>query len=155
MSAHGSNTDVQSGPSVVIVLDMSKILIVEDCSVEATFTALLLRDKYETEIVETFADAVKVFNPHIHNAVILDLGLPDARGKTGTLEDFHAACPDAPVIVSTAHPNVTRRECIQSGAVGFVSKNGFGLESSKSQLLSEIDRATKAHNVYQCCDAFA
>ncbi len=86
-----------------------RLLLVED---HATFAELvrqnLEREGFAVDVVETAGDGDAALRAVSYDAVILDLGLPDASGLT-LLRDLRAAGKTTPVLILTARDTVDDR----------------------------------------------
>lgn len=86
-----------------------RLLLVED---HATFAELvrqnLEREGFAVDVVETAGDGDAALRAVSYDAIILDLGLPDASGLT-LLRDLRAAGKSTPVLILTARDTVDDR----------------------------------------------
>lgn len=101
---------------------MGRVLIVEDNPTQAALLAGLLPE-YNTTTVRTLRDAVEEsrIRPPF-DAVILDLGLPDAEG-TEAVEVVARACPRAAIVVYTGEdPDEVLEDCLGAGADEVIGK---------------------------------
>lgn len=73
------------------------------------------------------------------NTVLLDLSMP-GQGGLEAIADFHAAAPDARIIVLTMHDADTYRDAaLRRGADGFVSKRDMVSDLVEAVLRSPSD----------------
>lgn len=86
-----------------------RLLLVED---HVTFAELvrqnLEREGFAVDVVETAGDGDAALRAVSYDAIILDLGLPDASGLT-LLRDLRAAGKSTPVLILTARDTVDDR----------------------------------------------
>ncbi|SBV91554.1 Diguanylate cyclase [uncultured Alphaproteobacteria bacterium] len=101
-----------------------RVLLVEDDSAHARLTTLQLADAgfAETDRADTLAGALDRLRTRTYDAILLDLGLPDAQGLEG-LRHVLAATADAPVLVLTsADDDDQATRAVRMGAQDFLVK---------------------------------
>jgi DNA-binding NarL/FixJ family response regulator len=110
-----------------------RVLLIEDNSADARLVQILLADQEETGVafdldrVSGLDGARDALGRERFDAVLLDLGLPDARG-TDLVALVHEASPDAAIIVSSgqdANDCLLARAIIRKGAQDFLPKDGL------------------------------
>src|SRR4051812_18754842 len=98
--------------SIVVIDDERPILM--------TLDALLTRHGYDFHAANTAAAGVAMIEQIRPDAVLLDLGLPDADGLE-TLAKLREEHPHLPVIIVTAHDSLSNAiESIKLGAFHFI-----------------------------------
>jgi DNA-binding NtrC family response regulator len=118
------------------------LLIDDDRSILVTLGGLLERHGYVVMPVATAAAGMASLQKDEPDAVLLDLGLPDADGLE-TLAAIHAERPAASVIVVTAQDSLDNAiESIKRGAFHFISKPYV-----PEELLSLLRRATQQRDL--------
>jgi DNA-binding response OmpR family regulator len=139
----------------------AEILIVEDNPADARLLQALLEDSALEPLhfthVGRLIDARQWLEDNVPDAVLLDLGLPDASG----LESLDALSPDRRipvVIVSGTDDERLRREAAERGVVDFVVKDQLDPERlagclrsalERSRLATEVDRAHRRARLAQ------
>ena len=100
---------------------MHQILIVEDEQKLAAFVAKgCQKYGYNTTVVNDGEQALQAAQAHIHDVILLDLGLPIKDGWT-VLKELRDRGDDRPVIVVTAM-NDLRQKVLAAGANDYVPK---------------------------------
>jgi diguanylate cyclase (GGDEF)-like protein len=116
-----------------------KVLVVEDSPGHALLVRELLAEaapgEFEILVVGTLAETVDVLlgveRPQL-DCVLLDLGLPDARGLQ-TLEQVRTAALDAPVVVhSSTDDDELALKCIRAGAQDYLVKGASGKDLARA-----------------------
>lgn len=107
-----------------------KILLVDDHAMVREGMRMLLDQRgLDADLVEasTLREARAALHAHPDTSfIILDLGLPDARGVASLAELRHEH-PNVPVVVvSASEERALVLECINQGAVGFIGKSATG-----------------------------
>ena len=115
----------------------TRILLVEDSptQVEAT-RACLRREGFDLRVAGTAADALATAEAWRPDAVLLDIGLPDATGFD-VMRRLRGLGLDPPVIIVTANGSVgTAVEAMRQGARDFVVK-----PFARARLIASLDKA--------------
>ncbi len=108
------------------------LLLVEDASADARLFLDMLEDSAATRVdvtwVQTLAAArCALWEPV--DCVLLDVGLPDARGLKGLLA-LRGQSPDIPVVVVTGHADRDfALEAVAAGAQDYLVKGGSDVEA--------------------------
>jgi DNA-binding response OmpR family regulator len=104
-------------------LAVSLILIIEDeVGVAELIAEALTHATYQTRVALTAADALVIAEMDRPDAILLDIGLPDASG-TSTLDRLRQVRPDVPIIMITANADEQlARETLMRGAFDYVTK---------------------------------
>ena len=140
----------------------SEVLIVEDNPGDARLLQSLLEESALEPLHFTHVDRLDEARDWLANnvtdAVLLDLGLPDANG----METLEALLPDSRntpiVVISGSDDEGLRREAAALGAVDFVVKHDLDGERlarslrsalEQSRLVAEIDRARRSARLAQ------
>ena len=96
----------------------------------------LTRDGHQVTVASCAEDAFEETKKHTPDTVVLDVRLPGMDGITA-LAEFQRTCPDAPVIIITAHGNLnTAVKAVEGGAFDYLAKP-FDLD----QALETVQRA--------------
>lgn len=115
------------------IMETCRILIAEDDeALMSAYRALLGREhSFQLDTATCPREAHALIRKHRYDAAVFDIELSDpAENGLDLARDFHASCPDSPVLmVSTRDDETTVRECIAAGAVRFQSKNHDFLRS--------------------------
>jgi two-component system sensor histidine kinase UhpB len=124
-----------------------QILLVEDSPTDALLIEEALVDvqDFQHELVhaERLSDALSSIVPTHFDIVLLDLGLPDAKG-IDTFRSFHQKAPELPVLVLTGLEDMSvGLLAIQDGAQDYLSKR----EINSSELGRAIRYAIERHRV--------
>ncbi|MCD4748011.1 MAG: sigma-54 dependent transcriptional regulator [Thermoanaerobaculales bacterium] len=100
-----------------------RILIVDDDgAVRAALERTLSGDGYTVETVADAFHALDRLDLHPPDAVLLDLKMPGMDGL-GLLENLRQRGLEVPVVILTGHGDrFTARECLDAGAVAFLTK---------------------------------
>jgi DNA-binding NarL/FixJ family response regulator len=105
------------------------ILLVDDHQLFSSGLCILLRELSPGARITTansLAQALRAPGPF--DLVLLDLNLPDTCGLDG-LQRVKQQLEDTPVVIVSADENPTRiRQCIQQGAMAYVSKTASSAE---------------------------
>ena len=104
----------------------TRLLLVEDNPGDADLVRVALEDApppgIELTWVESLGEALRVLEGHSTDAVLLDLDLPDRRGRA-TLEAVLTANPECPVVVLTGlDDEATALEALRMGAQDYLGK---------------------------------
>ncbi len=100
----------------------SVLLVDDDPSILRLVEHYLASEGLTTTTVTSGSDALKAAETGDFAAVVLDLVLPDVRGRD-VLAELHEHYVNLPVIILTAHSEVSEVvECMRLGAVDFVQK---------------------------------
>lgn len=115
-----------------------KILIVEDEASTREALHELLKDAYRLHSTPNVEEALPLLGRHIHSAVLVDLGLPGARGET-LLDEVRKLRLGTPVIVLTADRDISSAlACISKGAYDYLTK-----PFKNEELLGVLGRAVE------------
>lgn len=123
---------------------LRRVLLVEDDAAHARLTAMQLAEAgfAQADHADTLAAALQSLAATPCDAILLDLGLPDAQGLEG-LRQILAAAPDTPVLVLTsADDDEQATLAVRMGAQDFLIKSqvdarrlhraiGYGVERKK------------------------
>lgn len=119
-----------------------RVLLVEDDPAHARLTAMQLADAgfAHTGMAGTLAGALDILHGNTFDAILLDLGLPDAQG----LEALHqvlAAAPDAPVLVLTsADDDEQATRAMRMGAQDFLVKGQVDAQRLRRAISYGVER---------------
>ncbi len=121
-----------------------RILLVEDSRSEAAIVKALLSQvdggKLEIHNVGTFAEAELALRVKKHDAVLLDLGLPDSEG-TQSIATLNKDFPDLPIIILSGHEDeVAVLRSLKYGAEAFLIKSQTSADDIWQALMSAIFR---------------
>jgi signal transduction histidine kinase len=130
-----------------------RVLLVEDSPtdldmLQRTFARLGLPQDWQILAVETLADAIALHpsdaaiatDASLFDVVLLDLGLPDAKGLE-TLTRFRAAVPDVPVVVLTGLDDEEMAfKAIEAGAQDYLVKDQVSIQWLKRTLRFAMER---------------
>ncbi|MGF6538990.1 PAS domain S-box-containing protein [Paraburkholderia youngii] len=124
------------------------ILLIEDSATDALLIDRVLEDvvefKYHVARTESMAEGVARARTAHFDLVILDLGLPDAKGGLETFRKFQQMVPDMPVLVLTGlDDNSVGLQSIQHGAQDYLLKKDI----RASELSRAIRYAIERHRV--------
>lgn len=129
---------------------MQNILVIEDeLSIRNLIKLHLENSGYIITDVNTGADGIHKVSNDIFDAVLLDLGLPDAHG-TQVLESIRKIS-EVPVIIMTVQSDEkTKVQVLDAGADDYLVKP-FGLEELKARVRAALRRANSnpAQDVYE------
>jgi class 3 adenylate cyclase len=116
---------------------MASILLVDDePSARLTLGLLLRRRGHQVHEVEGVAGAAAVLGERAFDVIVTDLWMPDGHGLD-VLQQARARCPEANVIVLTAHPGwESAKEAMRLGAFDYFEKG-----QEPEGLFSRIDKA--------------
>jgi signal transduction histidine kinase len=130
-----------------------QVLLVEDNLADATLIRQAFlkvsSEKWHFVNVETLGDAITTYYHTLNDAesspfdlVLLDLGLPDAKGLE-TIQQFLADAPEAPVVVlSGLDDEALALQAIEEGAQDYLVKDQITLQ----KLLKSIQFAMRRQN---------
>jgi PAS domain S-box-containing protein len=124
------------------------ILLIEDNLADQRLVEIALREAAEdtpsvVQSVATLADGLGLLAGNRYDAVLLDLGLPDAEGLEG-LEAIQRACKETPVIVLTGLSDFsTARRAIKQGAADYLDKGELQSRPLARAIRYAIERAEK------------
>jgi len=148
-----------------------RVLVVEDNEGDAELVRRYLTEAADADYLVGTVGALEeaVEGPLSEmrvDVVLLDLGLPDARG-TEAVERIHAAHPDLPLVVLTgqADDEVGLR-CIEAGAQDFVTKSdltapkllralGYAVRRARELRLRELQQAVERYEAIVAEDGTA
>lgn len=104
---------------------MLRVLLVEDSDVDALIAREVIRtlgEGVDVTRLETLADARRVLQPGRFELVVVDLGLPDARGLDA-VRVLRPLDPDVPLVVLTGSEDVDMGPtAVREGADDFLVK---------------------------------
>src|SRR5882762_9065895 len=103
-----------------------KLILVEDSAADAGLVREMLSDaastEYEIVTVPRLGDALDRLNQEPFDAILLDLGLPDARGLDG-LQTLQRTAPDVPIVIlSGLDDKALALEAVRQGAQDYLLK---------------------------------
>jgi DNA-binding response OmpR family regulator len=140
----------------------AEVLIVEDNPADARLLQALLEESAIEPMhfthVDRLDDAREWLENNVADAVLLDLGLPDASGLESLTELSPGRGGIPVVIVSGTDDERLRKEAVERGAVDFVVKHQLDAERlarslraalEQSRLASELDRAHRSTRLAQ------
>jgi PAS domain S-box-containing protein len=100
----------------------SVLVVDDDPDIVMGLEDFLEHDGYQVAVAGTCLDAINQAREHRHNAVLLDLGLPDGDGSS-VLEALQQLDPDLPVIILTAYTTTDRTVgSLTQGAFAYLTK---------------------------------
>ncbi|MBV1929910.1 MAG: response regulator, partial [Gammaproteobacteria bacterium] len=116
---------------------LETVLVVEDDPVASRLAGVTLRNQgFHVDTAENAAEALKYLAAQIPEAVVLDVGLPDAEG-TGLLAVLLERAPGVPIVVHTGQNDLKFAvDCMRLGATDFVAKS-----DPAGDLLTSVSRA--------------
>lgn len=119
--------------------ELPRVLVVEDEPRIASFVSRgLAKAGWDVVVAEDGAVGLFLATTEGFDAVVLDLGLPDADGLD-VLADIRLADPGLPVVVLTGHDDpASRRACREAGASGLLTKP-FSFPSLRAELGRHVD----------------
>lgn len=120
------------------------LLLVEDNPGDAELMRDLLEDplgrRNQVTLAGTLAAALDALGREPFDAVLLDLGLPDATGRTG-VEAIRRAHADTPVVVLTGLDDAAvALDCLAAGAQDYLEKSGAAADSLRRAVAYAIAR---------------
>jgi DNA-binding NarL/FixJ family response regulator len=102
-----------------------RILIVDDHPVVREGLTMIIESQADLKVVAvagTGAEALTLFEEHLPDITLMDLGLPDIHG-VDVMKRLHERHPDARIIVLTTYlGDVQALRALQAGAVGYLLK---------------------------------
>ena len=118
-----------------------RILLIEDDEILSEMLAEELKDaKFNVEVAYTGTEGLKLISLYEFQAVILDLGLPDMKGKA-CLSELRIRNPKVPIIILSGQEEINARlSTLEQGADDFVLKPCNSLELI-ARLRANIRRA--------------
>lgn len=132
-----------------------RVLLIEDNPGDVRIVQEALADdgaSFEVEPVSRLSDGLDRLDPARHDAVLLDLGLPDAQG----LDTFHALrerTADVPVVIltSTGDEDVAL-EAVAAGAQDYLVKDQLPTPALPRALRYAIERHRLIHSLQHLTD---
>ena len=119
-----------------------RILVVDDEPQIQRFLKVALKAAgYESIIAETGAEALRAVAARAPDAIVLDLGLPDADGKH-VLREIRAFSRVPVIILSARDREAEKIEALDLGADDYVEKP-FGIGELMARLRTALRHATK------------
>ena len=119
-----------------------RILVVDDEPQIQRFLKVARKDAgYESIIAETGAEALRAVAARAPDAIVLDLGLPDADGKH-VLREIRAFSRVPVIILSARDREAEKIEALDLGADDYVEKP-FGIGELMARLRTALRHATK------------
>jgi len=119
-----------------------RILVVDDEPQIRRFLKVALKAAgYESIIAETGAEALRAVASRAPDAIVLDLGLPDADGKH-VLREIRAFSRVPVIILSARDREAEKIEALDLGADDYVEKP-FGIGELMARLRTALRHATK------------
>ncbi|NJN88649.1 MAG: response regulator [Leptolyngbyaceae cyanobacterium SL_7_1] len=119
------------------------LLLVEDNLNDAELMhRTLMRSSFNCQLIRVgrLTEAIETCQSHRFNAVLLDLHLPDSRGLA-TLDEFHAAIPDLPVVVLTGFDDEdVAIEALARGAQDYLVKDQVTAQSLMRSIRHAVER---------------
>ena len=118
-----------------------RILLIEDDEILSEMLAEELKDaKFNVEVAYTGTEGLELISLYEFQAVILDLGLPDMKGKA-CLSELRIRNPKVPIIILSGQEEINARlSTLEQGADDFVLKPCNSLELI-ARLRANIRRA--------------
>ena len=127
-------------------LSQPKVLIIEDCELDATIIKNVIEDYYPMTLIDytqTRAEGLQALRTNQYDIVILDLNLPDTVNFNDILE-FRLLCPGTPLIIATGLCNQTAIKAAQKhNADGIISKNDLTQNGFKGMIEDAVDNIIK------------
>jgi PAS domain S-box-containing protein len=118
-----------------------RVLLVEDNPGDAELVQIALSEgstAFAVERVERVGEALAYLSSRDVDAVLLDLGLPDAAGLDG-VERIRAAFPELPVVILTGSYDVGV-EAVRSGVQDYVRKDALAPQDLQRAIAYAIER---------------
>ncbi len=128
-----------------------EILLVEDNPGDARLIQTYLgngaRGPFRLLTVDRLGHALEALGEGPHDAILLDLGLPDSQGLE-TLDRVTACCNGAPVIVLTGlNDEDLALQAIQRGAQDYLPKGGFDEELLARTIRYAVERSLAEESI--------
>lgn len=105
-----------------------RILHCEDSDVQSILVERILakafvNEDYIYKRTRTLKETVNALDQGCLDVVVVDLGLPDARG-TEAVKAVRSVCPESPIVVLTGEEDLdTAKACVREGADSYVLKD--------------------------------
>ncbi len=120
-----------------------RLVIIEDDSATARLMKRLLEESFSDDLQIEIAVSVQDASGltlSAHDAILLDLTLPDATGRE-TFDLIHGQAPNTPIILVTGTDDETlAEELIRAGAQDYLVKGKFGGRELRRAVRYAIDR---------------
>ncbi len=114
------------------------VLIIEDDDACALYFKEVLRSKFDVEVVETAEQAmIRLIKPPLIDAILLDLTLPNGKGKE-LITRFQKAFPTVPKVAITAFSDIKSEDALMAGALRFLNKLGISPEDLTEAIIEVI-----------------
>lgn len=126
-----------------------RVLVVEDSGADArTITESLLAgdaEEFQVDRVGRLAEALDRLGEEDFDAMILDLGLPDAEAHDfEALTAIRKGHPEIPIVVLTVHEDRSGRRAVQQGAQDYLLKDRLDSDSLRRSVQFAIARQALA-----------
>jgi DNA-binding response OmpR family regulator len=116
-----------------------KLLIIEDNKLLASSLRTYLRDMFVTDLAYTATDGLRLAQDRAHDAIVLDLVLPDGNGYE-VCKTLRKSGVDVPILILTAaNETATKVRLLDAGADDFLSKP-FQAEELRARLHAILRR---------------
>lgn len=97
--------------------------LIQALVVERMLDKAFVNEDFIYQRTDTLAEAIEALDQGCLDVVIVDLGLPDARG-TEAVKAVRQVCPEAPVVVLTSDDDLEMaKACVREGADAYVQKS--------------------------------
>lgn len=130
--------------------DVVRVLLVEDDPGDAVLLRAALRSsRWDFDVVHVtrLEAALAALGADDHDAVLLDLGLPDSNGLV-TLAAVQKAAPGLPVLVLTGlDDDRTADDALRAGAQDYIIKGGSAADTVARSIRNAIEREHLARSV--------
>src|SRR6202165_3531679 len=125
-----------------------RVLLVEDDPVDARLLRAMFNEpssrKMELTHVRRMSEAVNLLVASAFDIILLDLGLPDAKGLEA-VRQLHAVAPRVPLVVLTGSEDESlATQALQEGAQDYLLKGQIDTQGLLRDLRYAIERQTVA-----------